>query len=180
MGDVPKGWELARLDSIVVLQRGFDLPVDRREPGTVPVFAAGGRVGTHSTARVCAPGVLTGRSGSLGGVALVFDDFWPLNTTLWAREFRVGGPLFAYYLLSTLDLRGLDGGAAVPTLNRNHVHALQVRKPPLDLVQRFEDQVEPMLLAADRLRKGTEAVSRQRDLVLPRLVSGEVPVEAIT
>jgi type I restriction enzyme S subunit len=174
IGKVPDGWDVGRLDAILTLQRGFDLPVGSRRAGGVPVFAATGKIGTHDEAKVRGPGVLTGRSGSLGAVNLVLEDFWPLNTALWVKEFRWGGPVFAYFVLDNLELRGLDGGAAVPTLNRNDVHALLVPRPPRDLVAHFEACAEPLIRQRDVLGRCTATLRATRDLLLPRLISGEI------
>lgn len=118
LGMIPESWRIGTLQDTVVLQRGFDLPTALRKTGTVPIIAATGLTGTHDVAKVKGPGVVTGRSGSLGTVMLVWDDFWPLNTALWAKEFRQSNPIHAYYTLRDLDLKGFNSGAAVPTLNR--------------------------------------------------------------
>jgi restriction endonuclease S subunit len=75
------------------------------------------------------PGVVIGRSGSLGGAQYVTGDFWPLNTTLWVRDFKGNDRRFCYYLLKSLNLQTFNVGSGVPTLNRNHVHPLPVRIP---------------------------------------------------
>ncbi len=67
-------------------------------------------------ARLIGPGVVTGRSGTLGIVHYVSGDYWPLNTTLWVKEFTRVSPLYAYFLLQDMDLRQYNGGASVPTL----------------------------------------------------------------
>ncbi len=59
LGDIPQGWRCGRLDDVLVLQRGFDLPVTQRMQGEVPVYAATGQIGTHNESRVKGPGVLT-------------------------------------------------------------------------------------------------------------------------
>lgn len=41
--------------------------------------------GTQDEAKVRGPGVVTGRSGVIGQVYLVLNDFWPLNTTFMAE-----------------------------------------------------------------------------------------------
>ncbi len=104
LGLVPEGWEIGTLDDALTLQRGFDLPTQVRRQGNVPIYAATGLTGTHDTARVRGPGVVTGRSGSLGTVIYIEQDFWPLNTTLWVKDFRRVTPVYAYYLLNSLDL----------------------------------------------------------------------------
>ena len=77
------------------------------------------------------PGVVIGRSGSLGGGQYIKHDFWPLNTTLWVKDFNQNDPRFCYFFLKSLDLGQYNVGSGVPTLNRNHIHPLPVRVPPL-------------------------------------------------
>lgn len=180
LGPIPQGWEYGRLDEVLVLQRGFDLPKDEREDGAVPIIAATGINGFHSTAKVKAPGVVTGRSGSLGDVLYVYEDFWPLNTTLWVKEFPKSEPLFAYYLLSSLELKQFNSGAAVPTLNRNDVHGVQVVIPPRELQRKFQANAGAMLEQAQLLQRQTANLRRTRDLLLPRLLSGQVILPADT
>ena len=103
LGEIPKGWETGPLDSVLVLQRGFDLPATQRTPGTYPVLAASGPSGTHNEYMIRGPGVTTGRSGVLGKVFYVDDDFWPLNTSLWVKEFRHSRPAYAFHLLLRID-----------------------------------------------------------------------------
>ena len=115
----------------MTLQRGFDLPRNKRVEGPYPVIASTGRVGSHMEAKVGGPGVVIGRSGSLGGGQYIKDDFWPLNTTLWVKDFKGNDRPFCYYLLKSLDLAHFNAGSGVPTLNRNHIHPLPVLCPPL-------------------------------------------------
>ena len=96
---VPEGWERAPLEQSLVLQRGYDLPSQNRQEGTVPVYASTSPNGYHNKAMVQGPGVVTGRSGTLGVVNYVTEDFWPLNTTLWVREFKRVTPIYAFFLL---------------------------------------------------------------------------------
>ena len=77
------------------------------------------------------PGVVIGRSGSLGGGQFIEEDFWPLNTTLWVKDYKGNDVRFCYYLLKSIDFTQFNVGSGVPTLNRNHVHPLPVFIPPL-------------------------------------------------
>ena len=117
LGMIPMGWEVATFDSMLVLQRGFDLPEINRVKGDYPVFAASGRSTYHCEKKVNGPGITTGRSGVLGKVFFINEDFWPLNTTLWVKEYPNSSPYHAYFLLSTLNLKEFNSGSAVPTLN---------------------------------------------------------------
>lgn len=117
-------WQEVTLGDVLTLQRGFDLPVQDRKGGVFPVIASTGEVGRHQEAKVKAPGVVIGRSGSIGGGQYLENDFWPLNTTLWIKEFKGNNERYCYYLLKTIDFQQYNSGSGVPTLNRNHVHPL--------------------------------------------------------
>jgi type I restriction enzyme, S subunit len=176
LGLIPQGWEVGVLDDLVVLQRGFDLPQSQRQDGAVPVIAASGRHGTHSEAKVNGPGVVTGRSGSLGSVEYVVEDFWPLNTTLWVKKYGRATPESAYFLLRSLGLAGFNSGSAVPTLNRNDISQLAHPLAPEALVSQFSEHARDILAAVRVLERSTEVLQTTRDLVLPHLISGAIDV----
>ena len=124
-------WRELRLGEVVELQRGYDLPRRQRIPGSTPLVSSSGVTDYHAEAKVKGPGVVTGRYGTLGQVFFVPSDFWPLNTTLYVRDFRGNDPRFIAYLLTSLDFSAYSDKAAVPGLNRNHLHQASVRVPPL-------------------------------------------------
>ena len=173
---VPEGWELLALGDVLTLQRGFDLPVNKRKDGPYPIYASTGINGYHAEAKVKGPGVVTGRSGSLGTVMYVPDDFWPLNTSLWIKEFKKVGPLFAVHLLSGLHLEQYNGGAAVPTLNRNDVHRIEVLCPSKTVLELFDEHVAPVYRQIEILEEQSKKLQAARDLLLPRLMNGEIAV----
>ena len=80
-------------------------------------------------AKVKGPGVVTGRSGTLGIVQYVEQDFWPLNTSLYVKDFKGNSPKFCYYYLQMMHLENFNAGAGVPTLNQNHLHKQKIRVP---------------------------------------------------
>lgn len=122
-------WKNIKFKDFVKLQRGFDLPKDTRIDGDYPVIASTAINGYHSEYKVLAPCVTTGRSGALGEVLYIKENCWPLNTTLWVKDFYGNYPKFVYYKLKTLDLAKYDSGAGVPTLNRNHLDEVSIRVP---------------------------------------------------
>jgi type I restriction enzyme S subunit len=176
IGPIPCGWRFGRLDDLVVLQRGYDLPATGRTPGIYPVLSAGGPTGTHCEFKVRGPGVTTGRSGQLGAVYFVHEDFWPLNTSLYVKEFRASSPLHAYFLLQTLDFDSFNAGSAVPTLNRNHVHNLPVVVPPEKLLAHFNGFAEPLFNLSRNNEAESCTLAALRNTLLPKLMSGELRV----
>jgi len=145
-------WLRKPLIDVAPLQRGFDLPVQDRVPGSIPVFAANGPVGTHSIAKVKGPGVVTGRSGTIGQVHYVEGDYWPLNTSLFVTDFRGNDPRFIFYLLKIMRLERYCEGTGVPTLNRNNIHGIEVSLPPLPEQRR----IAAILDKADAIRRKRE------------------------
>lgn len=157
MENVPKQWVLRPLVEVATLQRGYDLPVQNRISGNVPILAANNVVGTHNQSRVKAPGVVTGRSGSIGNVQYVTEDYWPLNTTLYVKDFHGNHPRFIFYLLREMNLEEYLEGTGVPTLNRNNVHGVLVPVPPLN----EQIRIAALLDQADALRvKRREALAQ--------------------
>ena len=124
-------WEVGTLSDVLTLQRGFDLPEASRLHGSVPIVASTGIVGGHELSKVSGPGVVIGRSGSIGGGQYIVKDFWPLNTTLYVKDFKGNDVRFCYYALRSIDFQQFNVGSGVPTLNRNHIASLSIAIPPL-------------------------------------------------
>lgn len=177
LGDVPNEWKVGTVEDLLVLQRGFDLPATQRTNGPFPVFSAGGLHGSHNMAMVTGPGVTTGRSGVIGNVYFVHEDFWPLNTSLWVKQFKAATPEYAYQYLRTIDLKGLGSGSAVPTLNRNAVHAQPAIIPPAELVAAYSGVASSLLNGVKVAEQQARTLIAIRDLLLPRLISGKLRVE---
>jgi type I restriction enzyme S subunit len=154
---IPSSWLSQRLGDVVTLSRGIDLPVQNRSEGVCPVVGSNGVVGYHSSSAVQGPGVLVGRSGSVGEVAYIEEDYWPLNTTLYVKDFRGNYPRFISYFLRHLDLGRFTGGVSVPTLNRNILHKLEVWLPPVS----EQRAIASVLHAVQRAKE-----ARQRELAL--------------
>ena len=122
-------WREAALGDIIELKRGYDLPQQNRVNGTVPIVSSSGISDYHSVPRVNGPGVVTGRYGTIGEVFYIREDFWPLNTTLYVRDFKGNDPRFVSYLLRTINFLAYSDKAAVPGVNRNHLHSERVFVP---------------------------------------------------
>lgn len=117
-----KDWKEKRFDQICVLQRGFDLPTRSRKKGNFPLVSSNGITDRISLWKSKSPGVVTGRSGTIGNVHFIKEDFWPLNTALYIKDFHGNNERCVYYFLRQIDLIRYSSGAGVPTLNRNNVH----------------------------------------------------------
>jgi len=124
-------WSVLPLGEVATFQRGFDITKAEQGDGPYPVVTSSGPTSTHSQFRVRGAGVVIGRKGTLGTVFFVEGNYWPHDTTLWVKDFHGNDPRFVYYLLKTMRLEKYDCGASNPTINRNHIHPLAVKVPPI-------------------------------------------------
>ncbi|MGJ4844850.1 restriction endonuclease subunit S [Leifsonia sp. Le1] len=153
----------SNLADVVALQRGHDLPATTRGSGSVPVIGSFGVTGYHDVAKYSGPGVTIGRSGASIGVATyVEDDYWPLNTTLFVKDFKGNDPRWVYYLLDSIDFTAYNSGSAQPSLNRNYLANIEVELAPLP------DQKEiaaTLGVLDDKIKSNKKAASLIADLV---------------
>lgn len=142
-------WCTCRLGDFMILKRGHDLPEHARLAGEVPVVSSSGITGFHNEAKAKAPGVVTGRYGTLGEVFYVAEDYWPLNTALYVVDFKGNDPQFSAYLLKNALKDYQSDKAAVPGVDRNVLHEIEVIAPDLatqyrvrDLLAAYDDLIE--------------------------------------
>ena len=124
-----EAWNSGPLKDFIPLQRGFDLPTSQVKTGPYPVVYSNGVARYHAQAMVQGPGVVTGRSGTIGNIHYVEQDYWPHNTALWVTSFARVDARFAYYFLTHLGLEQFASGSGVPTLNRNDAHSFEISLP---------------------------------------------------
>ena len=125
---LPEGWGIKKLSEVAPLQRGFDLPTGKIKKGSYPVVYSNGISNYHNEFKVKGPGVITGRSGTIGKVHYSDGNYWPHNTALWVTDFKDNNPRFIYYLYTYVNLEKFATGSGVPTLNRNDVHSFEKKE----------------------------------------------------
>ena len=126
------GWCETDFVNFCILQRGFDLPTAKRIKGKHPIVSSSGIIDCHSESKVKGPGFTVGRSGSVGKIFYVEEDYWPLNTTLFSKELNGNDPKYAFYYLSSFDFLKYSSSTAVPTLNRNNFSGALIKVPPVE------------------------------------------------
>lgn len=162
-------WRDTTIGGEITLQRGFDITRAQQQQGSIPVVSSGGISSFHDTAMVEGPGVVLGRKGVVGSVYYIDTNFWPHDTTLWVKDFKGNLPRFVYYFFRGMvdRIAGMDVGSANPTLNRNHVHPIEVRWPPLPqqraiagVLGALDDKIEQNRRTAWTLERLARAIFR--------------------
>ncbi|MBY5424838.1 restriction endonuclease subunit S [Rhizobium leguminosarum] len=114
------------LGEILTFKRGYDLPTSDRRNGEYSVVSSSGVSGSHDQPRAKAPGVVTGRYGTVGELFYIKNDFWPLNTSLYVVDFKGNIPRYIYYFLHSVEFGEFSDKSSVPGVNRNHLHNLEI------------------------------------------------------
>ncbi|WP_022949970.1 restriction endonuclease subunit S [Methylohalobius crimeensis] len=171
--DKPMGWEVRKLEDYLELAYGKSLPAKQRKLGSVAVYGSGGVAGTHDTPLVEGPVVIVGRKGTVGSLYWEDGPAFPIDTVFYVVP-RVGSLLFSYHLLSVQPLKDMNTDAAVPGLNRGNAYRLEFPRPDEQLIQAFENLVAPLWKRRAANLKEVETLAQTRDLLLPKLMSGEI------
>ena len=176
LGHIPLGWQAGRLADLCNLKRGHDLPTDTRTAGTIPVVSSSGISGSHFETNVRGPGVVTGRYGTIGKVFYIDADYWPLNTTLYVEDFKSSPPRFIFHILGEVNFSNYTDKAAVPGVNRNHLHEEPTVLPPMEVRHAFARIAAPLWSKHAANECQSKTLATLRDTLLPKLLSGELSV----
>ena len=174
---VPEGWEKTNINAIVTFHRGYDLTKAQMVDGKYPVLGSTSIIGYHNSYKIKGPGIVTGRSGSLGKYQLVEEDFWPHNTSLYISDFKGHNVYYVFNMLQTVDFSLLNNGGAIPTLNRNVLSNISILEPAKVLQRQFASMVEPMYKKIHNLSRQLSLLTESRDRLLPKLMSGEIELK---
>ena len=160
-------WENKRFIDFIQLQRGHDLTKEQFVYGPYPVVSSTSVIGYHNEYKAKGPGIVIGRSGTLGKVQYIHENYWPHNTALYVKDYKNNYPKFVYYFLTNFATDKHGGGAAVPTLNRNSLSDILIKVPDIntqrqianilsaydDLIENNQKQIKLLEEAAMRLYK---------------------------
>lgn len=171
--EIPKGWKAGCLGDLIELQRGFDLPTQNRREGNFPIYASTGIAEYHDEYKVKGAGIVTGRSGSLGEVFYIEENFYPLNTTLWVKNFKNSTPIFTFYVLKSINISDYNSGSAVPTLNRNHIHMHRLIVPKILVIEQFESIEKKIFHQIKVISVQQKELRKLGDILLSKLATIE-------
>lgn len=197
LGPIPDGWEVDKFTNIADVLSGGTPKTTLPEywGGTIPFFTpkdvgvwpyvsgtekAVTQLGLDSCSSQLYPAetVFITARGTVGKVVMPAVSM-AMNQSCYALQGRDGMSQYYLYLM-TLDcverLRQQTGGATFDTIIVDTFRRLDVIKPPLRLVDEFAEIAAPFFRLAAILIAQEENLRHTRDLLLPRLVSGELDV----
>lgn len=173
---VPDGWARHNVNEVVTFHRGYDLTKENMQKGSYPVVGSTSVIGYHDKYKIAGPGIVTGRSGSLGQFQLIWENYWPHNTSLYISDFKNHDIFYVFSLLQTLDFSALNNGGAIPTLNRNTLSNIEIIEPSARLQTKYSVIANYLYSEINIKQNEIKILVQARDRLLPKLMSGEVEV----
>lgn len=172
---VPQGWSSKPLGNIATLNYGKSLKSTERKDGNVPVYGSSGIVGIHNVALVGAGAIVVGRKGNVGSLYYSHEPCFPIDTVFFISPDKASYRLF----LALHQLNFVSSDAAVPGLNRTYAQSLPLLLPTENVQTEFERLAAPMFDQIQGLTQYNRQLAQARDLLLPKLMSGQLDVSAI-
>ena len=178
---VPDGWKTARLGDFAPFTYGKGLrQKDRDSSGAIPVLGSNGVVGYHHTAWTDGPTIVVGRKGTVGAVHYSPEPCWPIDTTFYVTGDCLTDDddlviKFKYYMLKSLGLENMNSDSAVPGLNRNNAHSLEILLPPAHEQRAIAEVLECIDASIESAEAVVAANEQVRDSLLNELLTRGMP-----
>ena len=169
---IPKGWHIEKLSSVFEVKYGKDHK--NIDDGTIPIFGSGGVMRYGNKALYSGETVLIPRKGSLNNVMYFNGDFWTVDTMFYTKMKISHCAKYAFFTLSKVDLEGLNSGASIPSMTTDILYHLKMVVPDKNTLIAFDKQIDILFSEKQLLQKNNDNLIKQRDLLLPRLMSGKL------
>lgn len=179
---LPKGWKIERYGEIADITAGGDCPNVCSDTPTdninIPIYSNGiannGLYGYTNKAKIEMPCITISARGTVGFVCLHREPFVPIVRLLAV----VPKELSVYYLFHSSKYNDLEGnGTSQQQLTKPMLVKRKILIPTKDIVDRFDDFTSKLYTQIDNIQKQNSYLTRQRDLLLPRLMSGKLEVK---
>lgn len=177
---LPKGWKATNLSEIGTFKRGKNITANEMVEGNIPVISAGIEPsGKHNCANVKGISVTISSSGANAGyISIHYSDIWAADCS-YIDSKTSKYIFFAYEMLNCIRIiiTNLQRGAAQPHVYPKDVNKIRVFIPTQDLIKKANLIFEVFHNRISNLQKQNRLLARERDLLLPRLMSGKLEVE---
>lgn len=175
--DADPSWSEGKLSDFIEICYGKDHK--KLDDGSIPVYGSGGVMRHVDKALFDQESVLIPRKGSLNNVIYINDPFWSVDTMFFTKMKKQNIAKFVYHFLKDKDLASMNSGSAVPSMTTTILNAIPLRIPDDQTLSSFETRIIPYYQTVAFHNKESEALATMRDVLLPRLMSGEIDVSTI-
>ncbi len=174
---LPEGWALRALGEISLVKKGKNITKETIEPGNVPVVAGGlNPAYFHSQWNAKGPVITISASGANAGhVSLYHSNIWASDCSyLSSLENPNIWTLYLALNERQAEISGMQQGAAQPHVYPKQLQRLILPIAPTTLGNFFETEVDAFFRQMSNLELQNAALIQARDLLLPRMMNGEI------
>ena len=172
---IPKGWKVEKLTKLVEVKYGKDH--SKLDVGNIPVYGSGGIMRYCNKALYDKETVLIPRKGSLNNIMYANNPLWTVDTMFYTVMLRKNIAKYLYYVLSKIDMESFNAGAALPSMTTEILSHFKIIVPDNEILESFDKKIALIFTQIDNLQQQITNLTQQRDLLLPRLMSGKLEVE---
>lgn len=177
---IPVGWHQGRLSELLEFKRGKNITADEMEDGYVSVISAGLEPsGYHSTSNVQGVSLTISSSGANAGyLSIHYEDIWAADC-MFITEKNTQNIYYLYELLNNIRpvIFNQQRGAAQPHVYSKDINNLRLWIPNEELIENANKLFESFHKEIYQLQRANKNLAKQRDLLLPRLMSGKLEVD---
>ena len=172
---VPEGWRRGLLKELISVNYGKD---HKKAPddGNIPVYGSGGLMRKCNKSLFSGEAVLIPRKGSLNNIMYVDETFWTVDTMFYVTMKQPHTAVFVYFFVKAFDMYSMNIGAAVPSMTTKILDAMDVVIPDKETLEKFDKCAKTYFSKIKTLQGQNERLKTARNLLLPKLMSGEVEV----
>ncbi len=176
---LPKGWSRGSLSEICKFKRGKNITSSEMIEGLVPVISAGLEPsGFHNEANVKGVSVTMSSSGANAGyIAIHYSCIWAADCS-YIEDSTTPYIYYVYELLNNIRgvISNFQRGAAQPHVYPKDINRIKMIIPSEDLRCLANERLSVIHKQIHNFEQQNTLLARQRDLLLPRLMSGKLEV----
>lgn len=171
---IPEGWKVEKLTKLVEVKYGKDH--SKLDVGNIPVYGSGGIMRYCNKALYDKETVLIPRKGSLNNIMYAKNPLWTVDTMFYTVMLRKNIAKYLYYVLSKIDMESFNAGAALPSMTTEILSHFKIIVPDNEILESFDKKIALIFTQIDNLQQQISNLTQQRDLLLPRLMSGKINI----
>lgn len=143
---------------------------------TVPVYGAKEIMGYTNKALYNQKIIITGRVGTIGEVNIINKLSWPSDNALILIPKNYNYFYFIYFLAKRINYLSLNRGSSQPLIAQSDIENYLINLPDKNLVIKFNSIASKLFLLKENKEKENQKLEVMRDLLLPKLMKGEIRV----
>jgi type I restriction enzyme S subunit len=176
MGWIPKGWKVGLMSEVVEVKYGKDHK--KLQNGEIPVYGSGGIMRYADVALCETESVLIPRKGTLNNIMYVDHPFWSVDTMFFTKFKEDNHAKYIYYFLKQFNFDDMNVGSAVPSMTTKVLNNMNVLFPENEVVKKFDIELKTIYDKKNANNGNIKTLSKLRDTLLPKLLSGELHIKA--